>query len=115
VHAAVTTAATSVAASSATGKQVTESGGNAASGAGGGSPSDPREPLKEKAPHRVRRFHSAGRSKHRGMGADNSITQYALIDDDNLSQQVTRGGGGENIKIPNKFGAVSFCFWSKFY
>jgi len=71
---------------------VTESGGNAT---GGGSPSDPREPLKEKIPHRVRRFHSAGRSKHRGMGADTSITQYALIDDDNLSQQVTRGGGGK--------------------
>jgi hypothetical protein len=73
---------------------VTEGGGNAASG---GSPSDPREPLKEKIPHRVRRFHSAGRNKHRSMGgggADNSITQYALIDDDNLSQQVTRGGGG---------------------
>jgi hypothetical protein len=95
VHAAVTTVATSVAASSAAGKQVTEGGGNAASG---GSPSDPREPLKEKIPHRVRRFHSAGRSKHRSMcgGADNSITQYALIDDDNLSQQVTRGGGGDH-------------------
>ncbi|XP_065343410.1 tau-tubulin kinase homolog Asator isoform X3 [Cloeon dipterum] len=92
-RAAVTTVATSVAASSAAGKPVTESG-NAASAAAGGSPSDPREPLKEKVAHRVRRFHSAGRSKHRGVGADTSITQYALIDDDNLSQQVTRGGGG---------------------
>ncbi|XP_059482107.1 uncharacterized protein LOC132200567 isoform X2 [Neocloeon triangulifer] len=74
------------------GKQGPESANGAS--ATGGSPIDPREPLKEKAPHRVRRFHSAGRSKHRGMGADTSITQYALIDDDNLSQQVTRGGGG---------------------
>lgn len=109
MHAAVTTVATSVAASSATGKPVNDAGGNTASCAGGGSPGDNREPLKEKLPHRVRRFHSAGRSKHRG--ADNSITQYALIDDDNLSQQVTRGGGGE---VTKKW-LQSFCSWFCFF
>ncbi|KAF4520879.1 hypothetical protein B566_EDAN010294, partial [Ephemera danica] len=73
-----------------TGATAADTTGTAASG---GSPIDPREPLKER-PHRVRRFHSAGRSKHRGPGADTSITQFAMIDDDNVSQQVTRGGGG---------------------
>lgn len=69
----------------------------------GSSPvTDQREPLKERTKeHRVRRFHSSGGSSGRpGMcktnNRDTSITQFAVIDDDNVSalQQVTRGGGG---------------------
>ncbi|KAK7794232.1 hypothetical protein R5R35_012552 [Gryllus longicercus] len=69
----------------------------------GSSPvTDQREPLKERTKeHRVRRFHSSGGSSGRpgickGNNRDASITQFAVIDDDNVSalQQVTRGGGG---------------------
>nr|CAD7443427.1 unnamed protein product [Timema bartmani] len=69
----------------------------------GSSPvTDQREPLKERAKeHRVRRFHSSGDSSRRPISCkinnrDASITQFAVIDDDNVSalQQVTRGGGG---------------------
>nr|CAD7199544.1 unnamed protein product [Timema douglasi] len=68
----------------------------------GSSPvTDQREPLKERAKeHRVRRFHSSGDSRRpiscKINNRDTSITQFAVIDDDNVSalQQVTRGGGG---------------------
>ncbi|XP_066991308.1 tau-tubulin kinase homolog Asator isoform X3 [Anabrus simplex] len=72
-------------------------------GLAGSSPvTDQREPLKERPKeHRVRRFHSSGGSTGRPMickpnNRDASITQFAVIDDDNVSalQQVTRGGGG---------------------
>lgn len=70
----------------------------------GSSPlTDHREPLKERVKeHRIRRFHSSGGSTGRPISCkinnrDASITQFAVIDDDNVSalQQVTRGGGGE--------------------
>lgn len=92
------TAGGTSAATSCPGRQTTTTAPTDTTGgaSGGGSPIDPREPLKERKehPHRVRRFHSAGRTKHRVPGGDTSITQYAMIDDDNVSQQVTRGGGG---------------------
>jgi tau tubulin kinase len=53
--------------------------------------------------HRVRRLHSSGDTARRPISCklnnrDASITQFAVIDDDNVSalQQVTRGGGGKS-------------------
>ncbi|PNF21858.1 Tau-tubulin kinase-like protein Asator [Cryptotermes secundus] len=69
----------------------------------GSSPvTEQRDPLKERVKeHRVRRFHSSGDTARRPISCklnnrDASITQFAVIDDDNVSalQQVTRGGGG---------------------
>lgn len=70
----------------------------------GSSPvTEQRDPLKERVKeHRVRRFHSSGDAARRPISCklnnrDTSITQFAVIDDDNVSalQQVTRGGGGK--------------------
>lgn len=70
----------------------------------GSSPvTEQRDPLKERVKeHRIRRFHSSGDASRRPISCklnnrDASITQFAVIDDDNVSalQQVTRGGGGE--------------------
>ncbi|XP_021929053.1 tau-tubulin kinase homolog Asator isoform X1 [Zootermopsis nevadensis] len=69
----------------------------------GSSPvTEQRDPLKERVKeHRIRRFHSSGDASRRPISCklnnrDASITQFAVIDDDNVSalQQVTRGGGG---------------------
>lgn len=72
----------------------------------GSSPvTEQRDPLKERVKeHRVRRFHSSGDTARRPISCklnnrDASITQFAVIDDDNVSalQQVTRGGGGKSL------------------
>lgn len=42
--------------------------------------------------HRYRRFHPANRSRH--LSREISITQFAVAEDENVSQQVTKGGGG---------------------
>ena len=72
----------------------------------GSSPvTEQRDPLKERVKeHRVRRFHSSGDAARRPISCklnnrDTSITQFAVIDDDNVSalQQVTRGGGGRSV------------------
>jgi tau tubulin kinase len=72
----------------------------------GSSPvTEQRDPLKERVKeHRMRRFHSSGDTSRRPISCklnnrDTSITQFAVIDDDNVSalQQVTRGGGGESL------------------
>ncbi|XP_046980301.1 tau-tubulin kinase homolog Asator isoform X5 [Schistocerca americana] len=74
---------------------------DSAKGILGSSPSTDREPLRERVKeHRSRRFHSGGPTSRppscRINNRDASITQFAVIDDDNVSalQQVTRGGGG---------------------
>jgi hypothetical protein len=72
----------------------------------GSSPvTEQRDPLKERVKeHRVRRLHSSGDTARRPISCklnnrDASITQFAVIDDDNVSalQQVTRGGGGRSF------------------
>lgn len=74
----------------------------------GSSPvTEQRDPLKERVKeHRVRRFHSSGDAARRPISCklnnrDTSITQFAVIDDDNVSalQQVTRGGGGKSRQL----------------
>ncbi|XP_063219538.1 tau-tubulin kinase homolog Asator [Bacillus rossius redtenbacheri] len=68
----------------------------------GSSPVTDREPLKERGKdHRIRRLHSSGDSSRRPISSkmnnrDASVTQFAVIDDDNVSalQQMTKGGGG---------------------
>ncbi|KAG1672634.1 Tau-tubulin kinase Asator [Nymphon striatum] len=42
--------------------------------------------------HRYRRFHPSNRSRH--LSREISITQFAVAEDENVSQQVTKGGGG---------------------
>ncbi|XP_052131767.1 tau-tubulin kinase homolog Asator, partial [Frankliniella occidentalis] len=73
---------------------------SAGGGAGGSPVTDQREPLRERSAsreHRQRRAVSASRPVScKFNNRDASFTQFAVIDDDNVSalQQVTRGGGG---------------------
>ena len=73
---------------------------SAGGGAGGSPVTDQREPMRERSAsreHRQRRAVSASRPVScKFNNRDASFTQFAVIDDDNVSalQQVTRGGGG---------------------
>ncbi|XP_037079756.1 uncharacterized protein LOC119100747 [Pollicipes pollicipes] len=62
---------------------------------------------RERRDHR-RRFHSAG-SRNRSVSRlslhrDVSVTQFAVADDDNVSQQATKGGGGMTLASQWKSG-----------
>ena len=85
----------------------------------GSSPvTEQRDPLKERVKeHRVRRFHSSGDATRRPISCklnnrDASITQFAVIDDDNVSalQQVTRGGGGKSFACSGFLNVKGYCF-----
>nr|CAH7745120.1 unnamed protein product [Callosobruchus chinensis] len=64
-------------------------------GGGGGadSPDQERPPAHSQSGGRRSRQPSTARSSRSGLRGDQSVTQFAQMDDENVSQQVTRGGG----------------------
>ncbi|KAF0310735.1 Tau-tubulin kinase Asator [Amphibalanus amphitrite] len=58
---------------------------------------------RERRDHR-RRFHSAGSRNRLSLHRDVSVTQFAVADDDNVSQQATKGGGGMTLASQWKSG-----------
>lgn len=72
-----------------------ETGGHLVSG-------QPRErPRSGCDQHRYRRFHPSNRSRH--LSREISITQFAVAEDDNVSQQVTKGGGGGGLTLVSQW------------
>lgn len=88
---------------------------SAGGGAGGSPVTDQREPLRERSAsreHRPRRAVSASRPVScKFNNRDASFTQFAVIDDDNVSalQQVTRGGGGQYRILVFIISTVEVC------